>query len=754
MWAPLQLKKIVSHFKGRTLEVFENSIEDLKFVSGIAEKKIEQIKNSWEEHRSIRDVMIFLQKYGISTLFATKIFKTYGDKAITVVSENPYRLAQDIYGIGFFSADKIALSMGFERRGEPRIEAGIKHVLASSRDEGHCYLTKHQIITNTHQLLDEKVELEKLTHVLQSLLESNQVKLRQLKAESKELIDCFYSKTLYFDELKTANIIRKFISGSIDIDSSRIQLWVSKYCQIKNITLSDEQQKAVCDIPTKPFSILTGGPGCGKTTCTKVLVALLRAMNLRVTLAAPTGRAAQRMMEVIGMESKTIHRLLEWVPGRNGFKKNEEDQIQTDFLILDEASMLDISLAASLLKATPTSAQILFIGDPDQLPSVGAGRVLSDLLQSDVIPRFRLTKIFRQAQESSIIRFAHEINSGQVPQIISPLKVPDAYHLNHDCLFLDADEATQDQLKFIRQVRLVAQSLTEDNESYLLKFKDEWAGKIVKSNENEGIEVDKLYRPPIEDDKEVKAPTLTIPDKFRHVNLSTLANSKSEMEQLAAVLKSIHPWSSLRFGLTAVETVLRVYTHSIKNWLGREAEIQVLTPQVRGTLGTLNLNESLQKICNPESPHKRQISMGRKILRVGDRVIQTRNNYDLGIFNGDIGKITDIDIEDSSCTVLFTGGLDNRNVVFKRDNINELQLAYAITIHKSQGSEFEVVIIPIFGQHFNMLFRNLIYTGLTRAKKLAIFVGNRKALTMAIRQADNRKRQTALRQIITASGPM
>ena len=736
---PATAKKIISYFKDRTLDVFENSIEELKSVPGIAEKKLEKIKDSWDEHRSIRDVMIFLQKYGISTLFATKIFKTYGCRAIPVVSENPYRLAQDIYGIGFFSADKIALSMGFERQGEPRIEAGIKHILASSRDEGHCYLTKEQIVTNTHQLLDEKIEEEKLIHVLQVLCESDQIKTRQL--ETKKTY--FYSKTLYFDELKTAKIIRGLITRHIQVDSPRIQSWVLKYCQRNGISLSEEQKNAVCEIPSKPFSILTGGPGCGKTTCTKVLVALLKAMKLKITLAAPTGRAAQRMTEIIGMESKTIHRLLEWT--QNRFKKNEEDPIPTDFLILDEVSMLDISLAASLLKALPPSAQVLFIGDPDQLPSVGAGLVLSDLLQSRFIPRFCLTKVFRQAQKSSIIRFAHEINSGRVPKIISPMKNPEAYHLGHDCLFIDADEATQDQLKFIQQVRLAAQSITE-NKGHLLRFKEEWAGKMIKSEE--GIQIDELYRPPIEDEGKIRAPTLMIPDKFRHVDLSSLSNSSSEMEQLALVLKSIHPWSSLRFGLTAVETVLRVYTQSIQKWLGRKTEIQVLTPQVRGTLGTSNLNESLQRTCNPEAPNKPQLQIGHKSLRLGDRIIQTRNNYDLGVFNGDIGKIVSIDTVEVSCTVLFSGGEKSRSITFKQNDLNEIQLAYAITIHKSQGSEFETVIIPILGQHFNMLFRNLIYTGLTRAKKLAIFVGSRKALTMAIRQVNNRKRQTTLKTLV------
>ncbi len=748
---PFTAKRIVSYFKDRTFEVFENSIEELMQVPGIASKKLAFIRESWEEHRAIRDVMIFLQKYGISTLFATKIYKTYRDDAISIVSENPYRLAQDIYGIGFFSADKVALSMGFERMGVPRIAAGMKHVLASSRDKGHCYLKEDQILTQTTELLSEDIPTEKLKSVLDSLVQTQEVRFRRLEVRGGESIHCFYSKTLYFDEIQVAHLIKRFVSQSIKVDEERIRSWVSRYCQKNEMLLSEEQEHAVCTIPSRGFSILTGGPGCGKTTCTKALVALLQAMKLRVTLVAPTGRAAQRMTEVIGLESKTIHRLLGWVPAHNHFQKNEQDPLETDFVVLDEASMLDISLAAHLLKAIPPSAQVLFIGDPDQLPSVGAGRVLADLLESDVIPSLRLTQVFRQAQASSIIRFAHDINGGRIPKIISPIHNPHAYEKGNDCLFLDANEATQDQMKFIRQVRGIANSLGKDGR--LLKFKDEWVGKMLKSMGGEGaeideVEVDKLYRPPLESDEEVRRPALSIPEKFRYVDISKLANSKSEIEELMSVLKSVHPWSSLHFGMTAVDTVLRVYTQSIEKWLGRKSEIQILTPQVRGSLGTINLNESIQKLCNPESPMTKQVQMGYRVLRVHDRVIQTRNNYDLGVFNGDIGRIVDLDMEKLLCTVLFSGGTEEREVVFQREDLIDIQLAYAITVHKSQGSEFEVVIIPVLGQHFNMLFRNLIYTGLTRAKKLAIFVGSRKALSMAIRQVDSRERQTALKSLI------
>jgi exodeoxyribonuclease V alpha subunit len=741
---PATAKRIVGYFNEKTLDVFEGHIEDLMKVPGIAEKKLEQIKVSWKEHSAIRDVMIFLQGHGISTLFATKIYKTYGDKAIKIVSENPYRLAHDIYGIGFFSADKIALAMGFERTGEPRIEAGIKHVLSASREDGHCFLTDQQIIGNSLELLSEKIEPDRILNVLQNLLKTDQIKLRYLTVNDA-VLSCYYSKTLYFDELTVTKSILELLADKIFVDSQRVESWVERHCKKNNISLSDEQKTAICEIAGQSFSILTGGPGCGKTTCTKVLVQLLEAMKKNVVLAAPTGRAAQRMTEVIGIEAKTIHRLLEWTPSKNGFKRDENDPIKTDFLIIDETSMLDISLAASLLKAIPREAQVLFIGDPDQLPSVGAGDVLSDLLKTESVPRYRLTKVFRQAQASSIIRFAHEINTGLIPRIISPLAKTTAFSEGHDCLFVDADEATQDQVKFIQRARFAIDQTLKDNDGYLIKLGDKWQGKLQKTSE--GIEVDSLYRPDQIDEQSIRAPILTIPEKFKHVDLEAIAKAESNIKELMAVLKSVHPWSSLNYGLTAAETVVRLYTKTIPEWLGKNVEIQILTPQVRGTLGTLNLNESLQRISNPESSTKRQIQLGARILRVGDRVIQTRNNYDLGVFNGDIGQIRNIDSENVSCEVRFSGG-EERVVNFEKEDLSDLTLAYAITIHKSQGSEFQAVIIPVLGQHFNMLFRNLIYTGMTRAKKLAIFVGSRKAFAMAVGQIDNRKRQTALTNLL------
>jgi exodeoxyribonuclease V alpha subunit len=753
---PATARKIVSFFKETTLEIFESRIEDLMKVPGIAEKKLEQIKESWQEHRAIRDVMIFLQGYGISTLFATKIYKTYGDKAIQVVSDNPYRLAHDIYGIGFFSADKIALAMGFEPTGAPRLEAAIKHVLAASREDGHCFLSEQQIIADTLELLRIKIEAERIIEILQHLLLTDQVKQRMLAvpfafpvagSDSDNSVQaCFYSKGLYFDEQLAATRLKSLLARKITVDDERIRLWTSRYCEREGISLSDEQLAAVRGIPGKSFSILTGGPGCGKTTCTKVLVHLLKAMKKRVLLAAPTGRASQRMSEVIGLEAKTIHRVLEWTPEKNGFKRDDKDPLQADFLIIDEASMLDISLAASLLKAVPDQMQVLFIGDPDQLPAVGAGDVLSDLLKSPQVPRFRLTKVFRQAQASSIIRFAHEINSGVVPRILSPLAQPNAFSEGHDCLFVDADEATQDQIRFIQRARFAIDQNVKNDQSLLLKLGDDWVGRLQKTSD--GIGVDHLYRPEQLTPELVRAPTLVIPEKFKHVDLVRFAQAGSTIEELLTIFKSVHPWSSIHYGLTAVDTVVRLYTKTLPDWLGKDTEIQVLTPQVRGTLGSLNLNEALQRIANPESPTKTQIQIGARILRVGDRVIQTRNNYDLGVFNGDIGIISQVDTENMTCTVRFSAGED-RLILFNKEDLSELSLAYAVTIHKSQGSEFKAVIIPVVGQHFNMLFRNLVYTALTRAKKLAVFVGSRKAFAMAVGQIDNRSRQTALTHLVS-----
>jgi exodeoxyribonuclease V alpha subunit len=715
---PKTAKKIVLHFGKKTLDVFEKDIEKLTEIPGIALKKLEMISDAWTEHRAIREVMMFLQSHGISTLFAVRIYKEYGDNAIRFVREDPYRLASDFYGIGFFSADKVALSIGLERDSPERIVAGIRHILAASREFGHCYLTFSQIEIQVKDLLELDLN-DRLSAFLEHMQQNGDLMVREDAAEK-----CYYSKSLYYDELYVARKIDG-MKYPPPVDKERIERWIQRYCNSTGISLSDEQAAAVRGITGKQFSILTGGPGCGKTTTTRVLAKLLEAMKLKVLLAAPTGRAAQRMMDVIGKESKTIHRMLGWQIG--AFNKNEDNPLDVDFLIVDECSMLDISLTASLLKAVPNCSQVLFIGDADQLPSVGAGNVLRDLIASGTIPCFRLRKIFRQAQESLIIRYAHQINNGEMPYIDSPFKKPEIWEQSADCQFLDSDEATQEQLNFIAKVKRFYETRSPEPD-------------------NEADEDANLYEFRVNEPVAPYETELIIPKKFQHVNLDQVLQAETRVDELLSVLKKVHPWSSLHYGLSASDVVRKLYLEWIPKYFGSDHEIQVITPMTRGSLGTVSLNRMLQECANPQQKGKRQMQVGERIFRAGDRVIHRRNNYDLGVFNGDIGIIRSIDNQELTCTVSFFP--DGRKVLYQRDDIPELDLAYAITIHKSQGSEFEAVIIPVLTQHFKMLFRNLIYTALTRAKNLAVLVGTRKALAMAVKNRDTSQRQTSLRQLL------
>ncbi len=710
-------KRIVRHFGERTLAVFEESIEQLTEVPGIATKKLAMITAAWVEHRAIREVMMFLQAHGISTLFAVRIFKQYGDGAIALVRENPYRLAQDFYGIGFFTADRVALSLGFAPDSALRVRAAIRHVLSAAREQGHCYLSREQITSQVEELLSLSL-VQVIPEHLTTMAKEDQLKIRVLpQATTGEAMPCYYAKSLYFDEDSVARRLATAV-GTRGVDAQRVAHWVHRFTSGQGMALSTEQVEAVCRVVDQRCSILTGGPGCGKTTTTKVIVALLQAMHQRVLLTAPTGRAAQRMGEVIGCEAKTIHRLLEYQG--SGFKRNEENPLQADFLIVDESSMLDISLTASLLKAVSSETAMLFIGDADQLPAVGAGNVLRDLINCGTVPCFRLTTIFRQAQESTIIRTAHQINRGEMPALESPFKNPQIWKTT-DCFFIDSAEATQQQLHFINRVK----------QQY---------GEVEA---REALFNQTPYEP--REPEEEPSYAFTVPEQFQHVSLGALVMADSAASQLMVLAKKTHPWSSLYYGLTALEVMRKLYTQWVPKYFPG-AEIQVLTPMVRGTLGAANLNTALQQSVNPTSSDKAEISIGERVFRVGDRVIHRRNNYDLNVFNGDIGRIVAINNVDLLLVVEFLP--DQRRVEYNRDQITELELAYAITIHKSQGSEFDVVLIPILSQHFRMLFRNLIYTGLTRGKKLVVLVGARQSLAMAVQNQDTSKRQTALALLI------
>ncbi|MGL1930395.1 MAG: AAA family ATPase [Desulfotalea sp.] len=718
---PKTAKQIVHHFGSDTLDVFESDVQRLLEVPGIAQKKLKTISEAWQGHRTIRDVMMFLQGHNISTLFAVRIFKSYGEDAITIVKNDPYRLSIDFYGIGFFSADKVALSLGMKPDCEQRLIAAIRHTLSASRDQGHCYLIKEQITKNVEELLSINVT-DKIEAILKKMKEERLLMLRYLQLETDaEPQQCYYSNSLYFDELNVSKLL-KSLQQLGTVNTKDIDSWMAQF-QDGEISLSQEQCQAVSDIAQQPVSILTGGPGCGKTTTTKAIVLLLQHLGKKVMLAAPTGRAAQRMGEVIGQEAKTIHRLLEWQG--NGFQKNAEQPLDTDFLIVDECSMLDISLTSSLLSAIGPGTGLLLIGDADQLPSVGAGNVLADIISSKTIPSYRLNKVFRQAKESKIIQYAHQINKGKMPYINSPFKDPSIWQDGTDCLFIDSEEATQEQIRFIKRAKNYLTILQKEPEQQENAYTFMTAEPIRSYNDADFI----------------------LPDKFSHVNIEKLSQTNSSAQELKTVLKRLHPWSSLNYSLTAVDVVCRLYTEWIPKYFGDNCEIQILTPMTRGSLGSSNLNKIIQNAVNPAKPGKVEIQIGEKIFRVGDRVIHRKNNYELGVFNGDIGTINSIDNNDLTCSIYYKS--QNSEIAYQRDDIMEIDLAYAITIHKSQGSEFQAVIMPVVTQHYTMLHKNLIYTGLTRGKKLTAMVGGRRALSMASSRQDSNKRQTALSHLLS-----
>jgi exodeoxyribonuclease V alpha subunit len=721
---PVTAKKIVRHFGEQTLAVFEASIERLTEVPGIARAKLEMIRSAWTEHQEIRNVMLFLQSHHISTLFAVKIYKTYGNEAIEIVKTNPYRLAEDIYGIGFFSADKVALSLGFQPDSSERLGAGIHYVLQNAREEGHCYLTLEQVVGGVLELLTLQNK-DPVEGRLRALEEQGDLKTRLLPDEKGNHQQCYYAHSLYFDEQYIATKTKQLVTAPVQASKEALREHLDWYCRFHRLTLSEEQRDAVLNIATKRLSILTGGPGCGKTTTTRALVGLVQHLGKKVLLAAPTGRAAQRMSEVIGVEAKTIHRLLEWDPAKSGFKRGEHWPLEADVLVLDECSMLDVHLAAAVLRAVSLDTQVVLIGDGDQLPAVGAGNVLRDLTSSGVVPCQRLTKVFRQAAQSLIISYAHQINGGQVPRIESPFHKPQAWQQRIDCLFIDSEEATQEQLRFIAKVKRQAGEPS--------------AGKGDTENLLEEPDAADLY---------IKETSFALPPKFSHVDIDALLRAEGHTEELKQMLRGVHPWSSLHYGLSASTMVERLYGEIIPKYLGRDIDVQILSPMTKGSLGTAKLNSLIQERVNGGHKGKAQLSVGGRVFREGDRVIQKRNNYDLGVYNGDIGVVASVDNEAMELLVRFVAGKEEKEVCYTKEHLLELDLAYAITIHKAQGSEFEAVIIPLVSQHFSMLFRNLIYTGITRAKKLVVFVGTRKALAMAIHKQTTTQRQTALAYLL------
>ena len=623
---PKFAKRIVNAFGEDTLRVIEEQPEELLQVNGIGYLRVDKIKKSWAEQKEIRNIMLFLQSHDVSTSHASKIYKTYGDQSLSVVKENPYRLADDIWGIGFHTADGIAQKLGFEKSMPVRLRSGLLYAIKKISEEGHCFATKAQLLNEAAELLE--VTAEQLDPVLEALIASEDVKTELIPDTDETGI---YLPPFYFSEAATAKRLREIFSAPKKT-AVRTDGLAESICQKTGMAYDEIQMKAILTAVSSKILILTGGPGTGKTSTTLGIITAFREAGAKILLAAPTGRAAKRLSEATGVEAKTIHRLLEVKPP-DGYQRNENNPLEGDVMIVDECSMIDLLLMHNLLKAIPDTMTLILVGDIDQLPSVGAGNVLRDMIDSRCFPVVRLTRIFRQAQTSRIITNAHRINRGQMPDLSNGRE--------SDFFFLEQENP------------------------------EEAAKEIVNLVRNR------------------------LPSHYR------VPGSK----------------------------------------------IQVLSPMQRGAVGAANLNLLLQEAVNPGEICLRR---GGFRFKTRDKVMQIRNNYEKEVFNGDIGIIESIQPEDGELTVNFEG----KRVSYDTAELDELVLAYAVTIHKSQGSEYPIVVMPILMSHYVMLQRNLVYTGVTRAKKVLVIVGTKKALALAVRNSTVRKRNTLLAERIRRSFEM
>ena len=614
---PKYAKLIVNTFGADTLEVIETEPERLLEVPGIGEKRVERIRQGWTDQKEIKNIMLFLQGHDVSTAHATRIYKHYGAESIDVVRENPYRLADDIWGIGFKTADTIASKLGFEKTAYARLRGGLMYTLNRLAEDGHCYALRQQLTETGAKLLE--VEENLLSPALDQMIANRDV-ITAPVPESEDV--AIYLPPFFYAEVGVQNRMRGIAAG----EAATIR--PAQVSMREDIEYDEVQLEAIRTALKSKIMVLTGGPGTGKSTTT---LGIIRAFGgLRILLAAPTGRAAKRLSEVTGMEAKTIHRLLEFKPPE-GYKRNEDNPLEGDVLIVDECSMVDEMLMYSLLRAVPDSMRVIFVGDVDQLPSVGAGNVLRDIIDSGAVPVVRLMKIFRQAAASRIILNAHRINSGEFPDLSNGAGT--------DFFFQKAEEP-------------------------------EKAAEII-------VDLVKNRLP-----------------KFYHVPPQA---------------------------------------------------IQVLTPMQRGVVGAANLNQLLQAAVNPPVKDYKgnpgpELHRGGYAFRAGDKVMQIKNNYDKEVFNGDIGTIEKIDPEDRTLTVRF----DDRSIEYDATELDEMILAYATTVHKAQGAEYPIVVMPVMMTHFMMLQRNLLYTGVTRAKKTLVLVGQKKAVGYCVRNVTVDKRNTLL----------
>ena len=627
-------KQLVGAFGADVFEVIENDPDRLLELPGIGPKRRARVVDAWAEQKAVREIMVFLQSHGVGSARAVRIYRLYGDEAVDRVRENPYRLALDVRGVGFRTADAIAQSIGFEPDSIPRARAGIRHVLQEFAGEGHCAGERGALVEATATLL--QVDEEVVENALARELADDGLVEEGWGDES-----WIYLPPLHRSERGTASHLGRLRSdgappwGAIDIEKALP--WVE---QRVGFELSKSQREAVACAIRERVTVITGGPGVGKTTIINAVLRIVRAKGIRARLCAPTGRAAKRLAESTGLEASTIHRLLEFDPSTGGFKHGTDNPLETDLVVVDEVSMVDIALANQLLRAIPDRAALLLVGDVDQLPSVGPGSVLAEIIASERVPTVRLTEIFRQAESSRIVVNAHRINRGESPEYPRPPGRADAPHEE-------------------------PKGSTGPSDFYVIAVRD--------------------------------------------------------VEE-------------------ARDRLLQVVTERIPRRFGFDpmADLQVLTPGRRGGLGATALNAELQSRLNPDS--RARVSRFGTTYARGDKVLQTVNDYQKEVFNGDIGRITAVDLEEQTVTVNFEG----RAVPYEFNELDELSLAYAITVHKSQGSEFPAVVMPLTTQHYMLLQRNLLYTGVTRGKRLVVLVAEPRALAIAVRRHESVQRRSRL----------
>ena len=620
---PIMAERIVKKFGLNTIEIIEKKPERLSEVDGIGPKRIAIISKAWEEQKEIKEIMIFLQGHGVSAAYSAKIYRHYGNRAIEVVKGNPYRLAQDIQGIGFITADRIAQNIGIASDSIIRAKAGLLYVLNELNEEGHVFYPENLLIPKAKEIL--KIDQEIITKAVSELSKEREIFLEDVQIAGNGR--AVYPASFYVAERGIAQGLRRLSESPSNIRPIHPEKAIDWIQRKLNIELAQKQKEAILLAASSKVMIITGGPGTGKTTLIKAILRIFQQLKLRIFLAAPTGRAAKRMSEATDWEAKTIHRMLEYSPRKGSFQKDQNDPLEADVVIIDEASMVDTQLMYHLLKAIHSQAHLILVGDVDQLPSVGPGNVLKDVIDSAVFTVVRLTEIFRQAQESMIVINAHRVNQGEFPILRG----------------IEGEEYSD--FFFIEE---------EDPEKILNKI-------LMFCSEK-------------------------MPQRFRF--------------------------------------------HPIR-------DVQVLSPMHKGLIGVSNLNLELQRRLNPDSFG---IILGNRHLKLGDKVMQIVNNYDKDVFNGDMGRIAKIDQEDREITIDF----DSRLVIYDFSDLDEIVLSYAISIHKSQGSEYPAVIMVVSTQHYLLLQRNLIYTGITRARKLVILIGTSKALAIAIRNNKPQLRFTRL----------